>query len=154
MPIAHIDIMDGVFCSQHNPWYASLRQLQPMNKNFGRTSNDRWSGSLYQGPLPTGAKQPNGTFTKLFLICTANTTGYKRPKDGSRCCPKPHTNINLLEDTINDIDLVCVIAILDLGDKTFIENTYDKVRALKKLFFFYARKIAHTLIEMRWRSYL
>jgi ribulose-phosphate 3-epimerase len=58
----------------------------------------------------------------------------------------PHTNINLLEDTINDIDLVCLMSVNPgYGGQSFIENTYDKIRALKELI---NRKKAHTLIEI------
>lgn len=46
----------------------------------------------------------------------------------------PHTNINLLEDVIADVDLVCVMSVNPgFGGQKFIENTYQKVTALKKL---------------------
>jgi len=46
----------------------------------------------------------------------------------------PHTNIELLKDTIIDIDLVCLMSVNPgFGGQSFIENTYDKVIALKKL---------------------
>lgn len=58
----------------------------------------------------------------------------------------PHTNVSLLEDTINDIDLVCVMSVNPgFGGQSFIENTYDKVKALKALI---ERKGAKTLIEI------
>jgi ribulose-phosphate 3-epimerase len=58
----------------------------------------------------------------------------------------PHTNIALLEDVINDIDLVCLMSVNPgFGGQSFIENTYDKVRKLKALI---ERKGASTLIEI------
>ena len=58
----------------------------------------------------------------------------------------PHTNISLLEDTINDIDLVCIMSVNPgFGGQSFIENTYNKVKQLKELI---ARKGASTLIEI------
>jgi len=46
----------------------------------------------------------------------------------------PHTNINLLEDTINDIDLVCVMSVNPgFGGQSFIDNTFNKVKQLKEL---------------------
>jgi ribulose-phosphate 3-epimerase len=46
----------------------------------------------------------------------------------------PHTNINQLEDTIADIDLVCLMSVNPgFGGQTFIENTYQKIADLKKL---------------------
>ncbi|HPW85823.1 MAG TPA: ribulose-phosphate 3-epimerase [Chitinophagales bacterium] len=58
----------------------------------------------------------------------------------------PHTSVQLLEDTINDIDLVCVMSVNPgFGGQKFIENTYDKVARLKDLIL---RKNAATLIEI------
>ena len=46
----------------------------------------------------------------------------------------PHTNVSLLEDTINDIDLVCLMSVNPgFGGQSFIENTYKKVERLKKI---------------------
>ena len=58
----------------------------------------------------------------------------------------PHTSINLLEDTIMDIDLVCIMSVNPgFGGQSFIPNTYQKVRDLKALI---DRKGAGTLIEI------
>jgi ribulose-phosphate 3-epimerase len=58
----------------------------------------------------------------------------------------PHTNISLLEDTISDIDLVCLMSVNPgFGGQSFIENTYNKVKQLKGLI---AKKSASTLIEI------
>ena len=46
----------------------------------------------------------------------------------------PHTNINVLADIIADVDLVCLMSVNPgFGGQKFIENTYNKVRALKAL---------------------
>jgi pentose-5-phosphate-3-epimerase len=38
------------------------------------------------------------------------------------------TNIDLLEDVINDVDLVCIMSVNPgFGGQSFIENTYAKV---------------------------
>ena len=58
----------------------------------------------------------------------------------------PHTNIELLKDTIKDIDLVCLMSVNPgFGGQSFIENTYDKVIALKKLI---NETNSNTLIEI------
>ncbi|MCB0447620.1 MAG: ribulose-phosphate 3-epimerase, partial [Gelidibacter sp.] len=58
----------------------------------------------------------------------------------------PHTNVNVLEDTINDIDLVCIMSVNPgFGGQSFIENTYNKVKQLKALI---ERKGALTKIEI------
>lgn len=58
----------------------------------------------------------------------------------------PHTNIELLKDTIIDVDLVCLMSVNPgFGGQSFIENTYDKVIALKKLI---NETNSNTLIEI------
>jgi ribulose-phosphate 3-epimerase len=58
----------------------------------------------------------------------------------------PHTNINVLADTINDIDLVCIMSVNPgFGGQSFIENTYEKVKQLKELI---TARGASTLIEI------
>ena len=58
----------------------------------------------------------------------------------------PHSNINLLEDTINDIDLVCIMSVNPgFGGQSFIENTYSKVEKLKEMI---TKKNASTLIQI------
>ena len=58
----------------------------------------------------------------------------------------PHTNVNLLEDVINDIDLVCIMSVNPgFGGQSFIDNTYAKIRNLKEII---TRNGASTLIEI------
>ena len=58
----------------------------------------------------------------------------------------PHTNVDLLKDTIQDIDLVCLMSVNPgFGGQSFIENTYQKVRELKNLI---QSKNASTKIEI------
>ena len=58
----------------------------------------------------------------------------------------PHTSVNLLEDTIQDIDLVCLMSVNPgFGGQSFIENTYDKVDSLKRII---KTKGTDTLIEI------
>ena len=58
----------------------------------------------------------------------------------------PHTTVDLLKDTIKDIDLVCLMSVNPgFGGQSFIENTYQKVRELKSLI---QSKNASTKIEI------
>ena len=58
----------------------------------------------------------------------------------------PHTPVDLLKDTIQDIDLVCLMSVNPgFGGQSFIENTYQKVRELKSLI---QSKNASTKIEI------
>jgi len=58
----------------------------------------------------------------------------------------PHTNVALLEDVINDIDMVCLMSVNPgFGGQSFIENTYKKIKQLKEII---NRNGAATLIEI------
>ena len=58
----------------------------------------------------------------------------------------PHTAVDLLEDCIENIDLVCIMSVNPgFGGQSFIENTYKKVRELKALI---TANNAATLIEI------
>lgn len=58
----------------------------------------------------------------------------------------PHTNVDLLKDVINDIDIVCVMSVNPgFGGQSFIENTYQKVQRLKEIIITHNAK---TLIEI------
>jgi ribulose-phosphate 3-epimerase len=58
----------------------------------------------------------------------------------------PHTGVHLLTDTIQDIDMVCLMSVNPgFGGQSFIENTYDKIIELKKIIH---AKGAETLIEI------
>jgi len=46
----------------------------------------------------------------------------------------PHTSVYALEDTIADIDLICLMSVNPgFGGQKFIEHTYHKVKQLKEL---------------------
>src|SRR5690606_2248407 len=46
----------------------------------------------------------------------------------------PHTPVRLLEDVLEEADLVCIMSVNPgFGGQTFIEKTYDKINALKKM---------------------
>ena len=58
----------------------------------------------------------------------------------------PHTNVALLEDVIQEIDLVCVMSVNPgFGGQQFIENTYEKVRQLRDII---EENQAQTMIEI------
>lgn len=58
----------------------------------------------------------------------------------------PHTPVELLEDTIKEIDLVCLMSVNPgFGGQKFIEHTYNKIRRLRDMI---QRNGASTLIEI------
>jgi ribulose-phosphate 3-epimerase len=58
----------------------------------------------------------------------------------------PHTPVQLLQDVISNIDVVCIMSVNPgFGGQQFIEHTYEKVRALKAMI---TQAGANTLIEI------
>ncbi|UCH13891.1 MAG: ribulose-phosphate 3-epimerase [Bacteroidales bacterium] len=58
----------------------------------------------------------------------------------------PHTQIELLEDIITDVDMVLIMSVNPgFGGQEFIENSYDRIKRLKELV---VRKNSKALIEV------
>lgn len=58
----------------------------------------------------------------------------------------PHTPVELLEDVLEDIDLVCIMSVNPgFGGQKFIENTYRKVEKLKNMIL---KRAGQTIIEI------
>jgi ribulose-phosphate 3-epimerase len=58
----------------------------------------------------------------------------------------PATPLNVLENVMDKLDMILLMSVNPgFGGQSFIENTYDKVKALKELI---QRKGANTLIEI------
>jgi len=142
----HIDIMDGVFVpniSYGMPVLKSIAQhsTKTLDVHLMIVDPDRY--------IKTFAELGANVLSVHYEACThlhRTLQAIKAEGMMAGVALNPHTNINLLEDTINDIDLVCLMSVNPgFGGQSFIENTYNKVRALKELI---ARKGAKTLIEI------
>jgi ribulose-phosphate 3-epimerase len=58
----------------------------------------------------------------------------------------PHTSVDVLEDVIAEVDLVCIMSVNPgFGAQKFIENTYKKIRQLRAII---SSNNASTLIEI------
>ena len=142
----HIDIMDGVFVPNISFGMPVLRDIaKHATKNIDVhlmiVDPDRY--------IKTFAKLGANVLTVHYEACNhLHRTLQAIKTEGMKAgvALNPHTNIALLEDVINDIDLVCVMSVNPgFGGQSFIENTYDKTMALKRLI---AEKGATTLIEI------
>ncbi len=142
----HIDIMDGVFVPNISFGMPVLRDIvKHATKNIDVhlmiVDPDRY--------IKTFAKLGANVLTVHYEACThLHRTLQTIKSEGmlAGVALNPHTNIALLEDVINDIDLVCVMSVNPgFGGQSFIENTYDKTMALKRLI---TEKGATTLIEI------
>ncbi|HLT50852.1 MAG TPA: ribulose-phosphate 3-epimerase [Arenibacter sp.] len=142
----HIDIMDGMFVPNISFGMPILKAItahadKTIDVHLMIVDPDRY--------IKTFADLGANNLTVHYEACPhlhRTLQAIKAEGMAAGVALNPHTNINLLEDTIEDIDLVCIMSVNPgFGGQSFIENTYDKVRALKELI---NRKGAHTLIEV------
>jgi ribulose-phosphate 3-epimerase len=142
----HIDIMDGVFVPNISFGMPVLRDIakhatKTIDVHLMIVDPDRY--------ISTFKNLGADILTVHYEACThlhRTLQAIKAKGMKAGVALNPHTGISLLEDTIQDIDLVCLMSVNPgFGGQSFIENTYDKVIALKELI---ARKGANTVIEI------
>jgi ribulose-phosphate 3-epimerase len=142
----HIDIMDGVFVPNISFGMPVLRDIvkhatKTIDVHLMIIDPDRY--------IKTFAALGANVLTVHYEACThLHRTLQAIKAEGMQAgvALNPHTSVALLEDTINDIDLVCIMSVNPgFGGQSFIENTYTKVKQLKKLI---AEKGATTKIEI------
>ncbi|MBT5870245.1 MAG: ribulose-phosphate 3-epimerase [Bacteroidetes bacterium] len=142
----HIDIMDGVFVPNISFGMPVLRDIvkhatKTIDVHLMIVDPDRY--------ISTFKNLGADILTVHYEACThLHRTLQAIKAEGMKAgvALNPHTSISLLEDTIQDIDLVCLMSVNPgFGGQSFIENTYDKVIALKELII---RKGANTIIEI------
>lgn len=130
----HIDIMDGVFVPNISFGMPVLRDIakhatKTIDVHLMIVDPDRY--------IKTFASLGANILTVHYEACThlhRTLQAIKAEGMHAGVALNPHTNISLLADVINDIDLVCIMSVNPgFGGQSFIENTYDKVKALKQL---------------------
>ena len=142
----HIDIMDGVFVPNIS---FGMPVLDAINKHAKKTIDVHLMIVDPDRYITTFKKLGADVLTVHYEACThLHRTLQAIKAEGMKAgvALNPHTNIDLLEDVIQDIDLVCIMSVNPgFGGQSFIENTYSKVEKLKALI---NRKNAATLIEI------
>ena len=142
----HIDIMDGVFVPNIS---FGMPVLKAISKHAKKTIDVHLMIVDPDRYIKTFAELGSDVLTVHYEACThLHRTLQAIKAEGMKAgvALNPHTNISLLEDTINGIDLVCLMSVNPgFGGQSFIENTYAKVKQLKDLI---KRKGASTIIEI------
>ena len=142
----HIDIMDGVFVPNIS---FGMPVLEAISKHAKKTIDVHLMIVDPDRYIKTFADLGANVLTVHYEACThlhRTLQAIKAAGMKAGVALNPHTSINLLEDVINDIDLVCIMSVNPgFGGQSFIENTYDKVRQLKTLI---TKKGATTQIEI------
>ncbi len=142
----HIDIMDGVFVP--NISYG-MPVLKAISKHANKTIDVHLMIIDPDRYIKTFAELGSNVLTVHYEACTHLHRTLQAVKDEGMqagVALNPHTNINVLEDHINDIDVVCLMSVNPgFGGQSFIDNTFVKIKQLKELI---VRKGAPTKIEV------
>ncbi|MGW9685499.1 ribulose-phosphate 3-epimerase [Flagellimonas sp. 2504JD1-5] len=142
----HLDIMDGVFVPNISFGMPVIKAIsehakKTLDVHLMIVDPDRY--------IKTFADLGSNYLTVHYEACThLHRTLQAIKAEGMKAgvALNPHTSVNLLEDTIQDIDLVCMMSVNPgFGGQSFIENTYQKVSDLKNII---ERKNSSTLIEI------
>ena len=142
----HIDIMDGVFVP--NISYG-MPVLKAINKHAQKTIDVHLMIVDPDRYISEFAKLGADNLTVHYEACThLHRTLQAIKAEGMKAgvAINPHTSVDLLQDVIKDIDLVCLMSVNPgFGGQSFIENTYKKVQRLKEIILTHN---ATTLIEI------
>lgn len=142
----HVDVMDGVFVPNISFGFPVMKTLQQHAKktldvHLMIVDPDRYIKAFAQA----GAN----ILSLHYEACTHLHRSLQAIKaEGMKAgvAINPHTSVQLLKDTIADIDLVCMMSVNPgFGGQQFIDNTYSKCAELKSLII---QKNSSCLIEI------
>ena len=142
----HIDVMDGVFVPNISYGMPVIKSIgmhakKPLDVHLMIVDPDRY--------IKTFADLGAANLTVHYEACVHLHRTLQAIKDeGMKAgvALNPHTNVSLLEDVINNIDIVLLMSVNPgFGGQKFIKNTYKKIQQLKELI---VTKNATTLIEI------
>ena len=142
----HIDVMDGVFVPNISYGMPVVKAIQkhatiPLDVHLMIVDPNRY--------LEEFAKLGAHILTVHYEACThlhRTIQAIKALGMKAGVALNPHTNVSLLEDIIQDIDVVLIMSVNPgFGGQSFIENTYDKIKAAKAMI---TRKNSSALIEI------
>ncbi len=142
----HIDIMDGAFVPNISFGFPVLKAIQkhakkPLDVHLMIEDPDRYTQLFKDAGADILTVHIEACRHLHRSIQNIKALGMK-----AGVALNPHTSVLALEDVIADIDLVCVMSVNPgFGGQKFIENTYTKVIALKKLI---TQKNSAALIEI------
>jgi ribulose-phosphate 3-epimerase len=142
----HIDIMDGVFVPNIS---FGMPVLEAITKHAKKTIDVHLMIVDPDRYIKTFKNLGADILTVHYEACThLHRTLQAIKAEGMKAgvALNPHTNVSLLEDVIQDIDMVCIMSVNPgFGGQSYIENTYKKVAQLKELI---VKNNAATLIEI------
>jgi ribulose-phosphate 3-epimerase len=142
----HIDVMDGVFVPNIS---FGMPVLEAIKKHANKTIDVHLMIIEPDRYIKKFSDLGSDILTVHYEACThlhRTIQAIKSENMKAGVALNPHTNISVLDDIINDVDLVCLMSVNPgFGGQSFIENTYNKIKTLKDLI---KRKGASAKIEI------
>jgi ribulose-phosphate 3-epimerase len=130
----HIDIMDGVFVPNISFGMPVLKAISKHAKKFIDVHLMIIDPDRY---IKEFADLGSNMLTVHYEACEhlhRSLQSIKNHGMQAGVALNPHTNVELLRDCINDIDMVCLMSVNPgFGGQHFIERTYKKIKQLKAL---------------------
>jgi ribulose-phosphate 3-epimerase len=130
----HVDIMDGVFVpniSMGVPVVEAMNRhaKKPMDVHLMIVNPEKYVEAFHKAGAAVISVHIEACPHLHRDIQQIKALGIK-----AGVAVNPHTSIELLKDSISDIDLVCLMSVNPgFGGQKFIENTYQKVKELRQL---------------------
>lgn len=142
----HLDIMDGVFVP--NISYG-MPVIEAIGKHATKTLDVHLMIVDPDRYIQTFKDLKADVLTVHYEACThLHRTIQAIQAAGMKAgvALNPHTNVNVLEEVIDQLDLVLIMSVNPgFGGQSFIEQTYDKVRRTKEMI---VRRKSKALIEV------
>ncbi len=130
----HVDVMDGVFVPNISFGFPVITAIKhyakkPLDVHLMIVDPDRY--------LEQFKKAGADVLTVHIEACThlhRTISAIKQLGMKAGVAVNPHTSVDLLEDIIEDVDLVCLMSVNPgFGGQKFIENTYQKIKKLRAM---------------------
>lgn len=142
----HVDVMDGMFVPNISFGFPVIKAVKkyatkPLDVHLMIEDPDRYTQAFKEAGADLLSVHIEACPHLHRSVQNIKSHGMK-----AGVAINPHTPVHLLEDIIADIDLVCMMSVNPgFGGQKFIENTYNKIKALKELI---AQKNSKALIEI------
>jgi ribulose-phosphate 3-epimerase len=142
----HVDIMDGVFVPNISFGFPVMEAIKrhaskPLDVHLMIVNPDQYLEAFKKAGAEIISVHYEACHHLHRTLQSIKELGCK-----TGVALNPHTAVELLEDIINEIDLVCLMSVNPgFGGQKFIENTYKRIKKLKSII---ERNGASTLIEI------
>lgn len=142
----HVDIMDGVFVPNISfgfPVVSAIKRFaaKPLDVHLMIVQPERYIQQFKDAGADILSVHYEASTHLHRTVQAIRQIGMK-----AGVAINPHTNVNVLEDIIADIDLVCMMSVNPgYGGQKFIENTYAKIILLREIIH---RRNSHAKIEI------